>query len=305
MADTSPAARGWTIRPIPPQRRSVVDLIRAGTLDARLAATIWMLVEARVPLLVAAAEQGAGKSTLLDALLDLLAPTVVRVDLDGAAETFDWLPQASELGWPGTAHPGDGRPIRPDSTTLVAAELSEHLPTYTWGERARIAVRATAIGYGLAATIHADSLDEVFDSLGGPPVSLSADELSYLGCVLVLRRMDGGRRRVTAAHYVRPTARDGHGHTQRLGPAVLATWEPSRDAFEHFGWGITPELAFRIGMRPGDFELEAERRRDVLEGLADAAISDVAEIRDALHKYVAASTTPGLVPAADSNRGLT
>ena len=80
-------------------------------------------------------------------------------------------------------------------------------------------------------------------ALRQPPVRLTDDELSHLGVVLILRRLDDGRRRVVAAHYVRPVARDAHGHLQRLGPAVLATWDPTTDAFEHFGWGVTPELA--------------------------------------------------------------
>lgn len=293
MADTSPASGRWAFRPIPPTPRSIVELIRAGTLDAGLASTLWMLVEARIPLIVAAEQPGAGRSTLLGALLEFLPPEVRRVGLAGADETFDWLPQASELGWPGTAQAVRGAPVRPDSTVLVAPELSEHQPAYTWGERARIAVRAATIGYGLATTLNADSLEEVFDSLGRPPVSLTADELSFLGCVVILRRLDGSRRRVVAAHYVRPIVRDVHGHTQRLGPAILAAWDPSRDTFEDFGWGITPELAFRVGKRSGDFELEVERRREFLEGLVAAGITGVDDVRSALRRYLATPTNHG------------
>ncbi len=282
MVDTSPPGSGWAFQSIPPARRSIVELITAGTLDPGLAATLWSLVEARVPLLVVAAATGDGKSTLLRALLDLLPPEVVRVELDGSVETFDWLPQASELGWPGKARARAGVPVRPDTTVLVADELSPDLPNHVWGERARIAVRSTTIGYGLAATMPGDSLDDVFDALGRPPVSLTEDELSYVGCVLILRRVDGARRRVVAAHYVRPFVRDTHGHTQRLGPAVLATWDASRDVFEDFGWGITPELAFRVGMRAGDFELEVERRREVLARLVATRITGVEEVRAAL-----------------------
>jgi archaeal flagellar protein FlaI len=300
VADTSPVAVGWTIRPTRPEPRSIVELIRSGTLDARLAATVWLLVGARVPLVIAAPDRGAGKTTLLEALLDFLDPSVSRVDLAGADETFGWLPQASELGWPGPVRTGEGTPIRPDSTILVATELSDHLPVYTWGERARVAVRATAIGYALAATIHAASLDEVFEALGRPPVAVTPDELSYLGCVLVLRRLDGGRRRVVAAHYIRPTVRDAHGHTQRLGPAVLATWEPSQDAFEDFSWGIAPELAFRIRERPGDFEHEVERRRELLDGLVEAGVTGVEAVCDALRRYLATSSV-GQLPATDPN----
>ena len=260
MADASPSPGRWAFRPLPPEPRSVVELIRAGTLDAQLAATLWVLIEGRVPIVVAAEGQGAGKSTLLDALLEFLAPGVRAIELAGAAETFDWLPQAAELGWhvgprcPAPNDAGDrrwqGRRVRPDDTVLLIPELSDHLPSYTWGAEARLAIRAAAIGYGLAATIHADALDEVFDALRRPPVGLDDDELSRLGVVLVLRRVGEDRRRVVAAHYVRPTARDMHGHVQRLGPAVLATWDAPTDTFEHFGWGITPELAVRLG-RPG------------------------------------------------------
>jgi hypothetical protein len=301
VAETSPARGRWTFRHVPPTPRSIVELIRAGTLDAELAATLWVLIEGRVPLIVAALPRLAGKSTLLDSLLMFLPPGTRTVELEGATETFDWLPQAPELGWrrPASPIPHDQPPIRPDDTVLLIPELSDHLPSYTWGAEARIAVRAASIGYGLAATIHADSLDDVFDELRRPPILLGDDELSRLGVVLILRPVGDGRRRIVAAHYVRPTARDEHGHVQRLGPAVLATWDPDRDSFEHFGWGITPELALRVGRRPGDFELEVDQRRDYLSGLAEAGITDIDAVRAAIDGYRATATPSTSVPATN------
>ena len=286
MADTSVADSRWAFRPVPPEPRSIVELIQSGTLDAELAATVWLLIEARVPLLVAGERRAVGKSTLLGSLLDFLPPELRVVELGGVHETFEWLPQASELGWPGVARrPATGSPIRPEDTVLFASELSDHTPAYTWGDAARVAVRAAAIGYGLAATIHGDSLDDVFDGLRANPVGLGDDELSRLGVVLVLRQIRGGGRRVAVAHYVRPIVRDGHGHVQRLGPAVLATWNAETDTFEHFGWGVTPELAVRVGRRAGDFEIEVATRRDYLEGLVAGGITEVASVRAALNRY--------------------
>ncbi len=220
MADTSPAQGRWAFRPVPPEPRSIVELIADGTLDAELAAQLWLLLEARVPIIVAAEAQHVGKTTLLSALLAFLPPDARLVELAGERETFDWLPQATELGWPGVARPtaAPAPAVRPETTVLLAHELSDHTPAYTWGLGARVAVRAASIGYGLAATIHADSLDDVFAALRLPPVRLADDELSHLGAVVVLRRLADGRRRVAAAHYVRPVARDTHGHVQRLGP---------------------------------------------------------------------------------------
>ncbi len=292
MADTSPAPRRWASRPVPPEPRSIVELIRTGVLDAELAATLWLLVEGRVPVIVAGdapvdgEAQGAGKSTLLGALLDFLPSALRVVELAGQDEDFAWLPQASELGWPGKPRAIKGAaPFRPDDTFLLANELADLVPAYTWGAVARIAVRAASIGYGLAATIHGDSLGDVFEALRRPPNGLVDDELSHLGVVVVIRQVDGERRRVVAAHYVRPVVRDGQGHLQHPGPAVLATWDADTDTFEQFGWGVTPELALRVGRKPGDFEIEADRRRGFLAGLAAASVIEVDAVRVAIAGY--------------------
>lgn len=301
MADTSLSKGGWVLRPIPPEPRSVAELIEAGTIDADLAATIWLLLEARVPLVVAGADRKVGKSTLLGALLDFVPANLRIVQLRGVLETFDWLPQASELGWPGVPSPPAGEPVRPDTTVLLASELSDHTPAYTWGEAARVAVRAASLGYGLAATIHGDSLDDVLAELRSSAVRLTDDEVSRVGVVLVLRRVSGNRRRVVAAHYLRPVARDVHGHVQRLGPAVLTTWDPATDAFEQFGWGVTPELATRVARRAGDFELEWAARRAFLADLVARGMTGVPEVRDAIDRYrtgAAAAAIAGAPPDA-------
>jgi hypothetical protein len=301
VADTSPERGRWAFRPVPPEPRSIVELIRAGTLDAELAATAWLLLGGRVPLIVAGDGRGIGKTTLLRAFLDFLPAEARIVELAGLDETFAWLPQASELGWPGTARvPVEGPPVRPESTVIVAAELSDHTPAYTWGKAARVAIRAASIGYGLAATIHGDSLDDVLVQLREPPVRLTDDELSRLGVVLVLRRIGDGRRRVVAAHYVRPVVRDVHGHLQRLGPAVLATWDPRSDAFEHFAWGVTPELALRIGMPAGDFEHEVAARRELLERLAHDGVTDPAAVRSAIVAHRSISDARPVMPSDPS-----
>src|SRR5829696_2902020 len=153
-----------------PPRRSIVELIANGVLDAELAALAWILVEARLPLVVAGLQRGVGKTTLLEALLDFLPPTTRRIDLAGVDEDFAWLPEAEALGWtrrgPATT---EAIPVTPASAYLVAAEISEHMPIYTGGRAARTLVRAASLGYGIAATLHADRLEEVHDALRARP----------------------------------------------------------------------------------------------------------------------------------------
>jgi hypothetical protein len=279
------ASRGrGAARPI-----SVAELIATGTLDAELAGVLWLLLEARVPVVVAAKAGRTGKSTMLEALLAFLPVGTRRRQLAGFAEDFAWLPEAPELGWqsrlPADPARNDPGKADPSITYLVAAELSDHLPIYTWDGQARVAIRAISRGYGLGATIHADSLAEVFGLLGGPGVGLTMDELSRLGVVVVLRIVPGGERRVTAAHYVRPVVRDAGGHVQRLGPAVLATRDPATDSLDHFWWGILPELAERSGRRAGDFEAEQSLRAAYLAGLVESGMTGWEDVATAIAGY--------------------
>jgi hypothetical protein len=288
-----------------PPRRSIVELIAGGVLDPELAALAWILVERRLPVIVGGLARNLGKTTVLEALLDFLPATARRVDLAGAFEDFAWLPEARALGWdePGptaTAEAAtrgpDAVPLSPASGYLVAAELSEHLPIYTWNRAARTLVRAASLGYGIAATIHADRLEDIHEELRTRDVGLTEDELSYLGLILILRpeRDPGGHlaRRVVAAHYARPVSRDEHGHVQRLPPAVLAVRDARADRLEHFGWGVMPELAERFGRRAGDLEADQARRADLLRRLVAEGVQDVDSVRATIREVQSSEADP-------------
>ena len=331
----------WGYHWAAPQPLSITRIIASGSLDAELAALLWLLVEGRVPVVVAAEAPLAGKSTTLTALIDFLPPGTNKVFLRGWTEDFSWLPDAASLGWPGwqaavameqdepeeSADPvawsrralarrrllleDAGRPLSPQAdparTYLLASELSSHLPVYTWGLQARVLIRALQLGYGLGTSVHADSLEELFAELHAPPVSATADEIRRMGVVIVLRLFDQDgdvvrfpegsleaelgplqpwvRRRAVAVHYLRPVERDANGHLQRRPPAVLATWDAEADCFEHFAWGITGELAMRVGRSDVEFQREHAARTDYLRGLVASGVTGIAEVRRAIHGY--------------------
>ena len=145
-----------------------------------------------------------------------------------------------------------------------------------------------AHGGRIGALAAAQSLGELRDALAAAPFRLSSQELTFLGCVLVAGPRDGkpaGPLRVTAAHYVRPLARDAHGHAQELSPAVLATWDGRLGRYEHFAWGVIPEIAARLGRRAGDVEADLHHRRDDLAGLATAGLTSLEEVRRLIAGY--------------------
>ncbi len=306
-----------------------MELVRDGVLDAELAALLWLLLDARLPVVVVG-RRGSGRNTLVAALLELLPAESRATRLAGAAEEFEWLPEAPELGWRRASHAarvGARSPnaVRAADTVLLVTGLGDGPPHGTPGPQARIAIRALSLGYGMAATMAGDGLEDVFATLHAPPVGADDDELSRLGIVLAMKRVpaaeaggveavpvDGPTReagvgeagpgdgrsgeapssdpdpalhRVVAAHYVRPVVRDAHGHVQRLPPAVLAAWESRTDRLEHFAWGIVGELAGRTGLRAAEFEREQARRASYLAGLASAGLSDPDDVRTAIAGY--------------------
>lgn len=222
---------------------SLVALVAQSVLDAELAALVWVLVEGRIPLIVAA------PTGRLAAGGQLLAGVITSIHPDENAESLTGPLSAA----------GAGSLIR--------------------GRRA-------------GGVLEADSLAAIRDRLGGGPLPLTDDQLTFLGTVLVLEESQGGgsggrrgRLRVTAAHYVRPLARDAHGHSQRLDPAVLATWDERLGRYEHFAWGVLPEIAARLGRRAGDLEADLHHRRDDLAGLAKAKVTSLDEVRRLVAGY--------------------
>ncbi|MGC8634597.1 MAG: hypothetical protein ACP5VP_08030 [Candidatus Limnocylindrales bacterium] len=332
--DRSPREPGRQLARTPLAPVTVLELVALHVLDADLAALLWILLDAHLPLLVAFPTElqapPEAPRAILAALLDLLPPDVRRLDLDGAEETFDWLGDAAALGWepareaadqpPGSQAGSDGaagaarlalpprRWAPPEMTYLVAGEIGAGPPADMWGSRARVLVRSLQRGYGLGATVRADSLRQALVSLAAPPASVAVDELRRLGVVLVVREMDPGsdsgagapfaggplagglperlaglaRWRVAGAHFLRPLERDASGHLQRRPPAVLATWHGRRDAFEHDAADLSAEMALRTGMAVESFEFEQSSRSRRIAALTASGLVSVEALQGML-----------------------
>ena len=179
------------------------------------------------------------------------------------------------------AAPDAGESRRLAASLLGAAGVAPgvaDLSSNASADDARAVVRDAVEGHAVAAVVTGERLEDVIDRLS--TLGLSEDEQSMLGVVVVV----GDSGRVVAAHYLRPVARDVHGHVQRLPPAVLAAFEPRRDGLEHFAWGVLPELGARIGRSSGELEVEQAKRRDLLARLAADGQQHVIEGGDRTHR---------------------
>ena len=246
MADISPARGRWAFRPIPPEPRSIVELIGSGTLDLRAGRAALAAHRGSRP--DRRRRRGSGRRQVDR------SSTRCSTSCRRASASWSWpartRPSTGSRRRPSSAGPGRRTAAAPTPTRSVRTRRScwpSSCPTTrppTPGARrrgSRSGRRRSATGWRRRSTPIRSTRSST-PSAGRRSASTD-DELSHLGVVLVLRaarrRPPAGRRRALRP----PVARDVHGHLQRLGPAVLATWDPETDAFEHFGWGVTPELA--------------------------------------------------------------
>lgn len=171
-------------------RLTILDLIANDTLSAELAALLWLFVENKTSILTAAGPQLAGKTTLITALLDLAPPQYNSVLTQGQNEDFAFLETTD-----------------PASAYVLVPELSDHTPAYLWGDSVRTLFDALDNGYSMAATMHADSPEQISQMLREPPVTLPDELHHHIGVIINLRLMYGEHdmvRRVTGVTLVEP-----------------------------------------------------------------------------------------------------
>jgi hypothetical protein len=152
---------------------SILDLVNSGTVDCRLAGLLWLLMEQRSSVLVAAGPSWAGKTTLMHALLDFLPPDLDLISLRGYYETFKFVNYS-----------------QPQRSYLLTEEISDHQYEYLWGVKALRAFSLLEQGYALGGTIHARTAEETIYVLNkwlGLPIEM----ISQLGAIVMLKARAG------------------------------------------------------------------------------------------------------------------
>lgn len=150
--------------------RTLLWLIRAGTLSAREAAFLSLAVEMRRTLIIAAEEPRAGKTTLLTALLDFMDPTTRPVYVRGLYERFEYI-----------------EALDPGNRYVLCNEISAHLPTYLWGQGVRRLFEGLAAGFPMATTMHAASAADALATLQRYPLEVTPEQAALIDLIVTLK----------------------------------------------------------------------------------------------------------------------
>ena len=249
-----------------PEPLSITEILRAGTMSPRLAATFWMAIEHGLSIIVAANPPGAGKTTILTALLAFAHPDASVYFTRGWGEQFRLPPP-----------PADGEA----PTYIMINEISDHLPVYSWGPYVQRAFELIAEGYALASTLHADSVEGVIEQLTDecdvPPRLVG--HLAFVVPLFVGTR-DGRRlRRVREVGVLEPL---GDGYDRHS----VARWRPDDDAYDVLA---TPAeinaAARRLGLADDAFLAELARRERFLDELLRDDVSEIDDVQSRVFAF--------------------
>lgn len=254
---------GWHWEPSIPL--SIVEIIKAGSMSAQLAALFWIGMERGASLIIAADPPSSGKTATLTALLEFLPPQAGVYFTRGIGETFNLPP------------PAEAR-----LTYLLVNEISDHLPVYTWGNYARRAFQLMAEGYSLGSTMHADTSQEVVqileEDLGIPRAHIA--HLAFIATIHLSQRAGRLLRRVNELAFLQPDGGEG------LEMARIASWNAEDDSFRVLE---SPEqlasLAQWAGLEPPAFSQEMARRQAFLEDLLRRSITAIPQVEEAIASY--------------------
>jgi hypothetical protein len=274
---------------------SVAQLIASGSLDAGTAALLWLLVEKHQSLIVSGPTDptpGIGKTTTLNALLEFLPGGSTLVYTTGMYEDFSFKDQ-----------------VTPETTCVLANEVSDHLRIYMWGRIARALLRLPEEGYAIATSCHADTIDDVMNMLLSD-LRLTTADMRRLGVVVnigLVGRLWPPKRRFLSVYFVDPDesadttgAASVHSGAARPNLLCLASWDPTTDTQVCATAETLTSLASALGMERAAFDAALARREAVLSEQAQGKGSSPRVFRaavEALQAEESATVLPDEDPA--------
>jgi len=193
MREVSTFGSTFCIRKFRSDPFSIVDLIKLGTLDERMAAYIWVLLENKMNIMIVGGT-GAGKTSMLNALTSLLSPNDKIITVEEIAEL-----NPPRQNWVQLVSRGSFRFGSSDTTSISLFDLVKvslrYRPDYIVvgeirGEEAYVLFQAVATGHGGLCTMHADSLDHVVKRLTSPPMNVSEVYVPLMNLCLYVARVD-------------------------------------------------------------------------------------------------------------------
>lgn len=268
------------IRKQPRNPWSIIRLIDAGTLTYREAASLWLAMKYRVPILVIG-ELMSGKTTLSTAVINLVPPGSRVMTIEDAPE----LRVAATPYWIRTTT-RDSRvnPVTVFDLLKIAMRISADYIVVgeVRGEEARYWAQAILLGHGALTTFHADSPESALLRLRSPPISIDDQVLRMVNIIVRMIPVHTGRGLARRAElYVHDSDGSLHRVYRYTGDEIVEEGEPVTE------YKFVDRVVARYGLSRDELRAELEAMEAALRevhgelrrrGRVDAPVGEVARM---------------------------
>jgi len=289
--DVSMKGTNFTIRKFSAEPISTSRLISFGTMDATLAAYLWILVREGMNLFVCG-ETASGKTTTLTALTCFIKPAAKIVSIEDTPEVQlpheNWVREMT-------------RPSQRDDSSIGMFELLKSAlrqrPNYIIvgeirGIEGNIAFQAMMTGHPVMSTFHSSTVQKTIQRFTGHPILVPRTHMTNLNAILIQNAVYDSngqmKRRVTSLNELVSynPASDSFGFIEAF------RWVPGEDKFLFRAEGNSYLLEERIARSRGYTESETpviyEELRDRANFLKRMTESKVFDYREFFRRSVEA-----------------
>ena len=287
--DVSMLGSSFTIRKFAEETISIIQLIKWGTLNAEVAAYIWLGLENGMSLLVSG-ETASGKTTTLNAILPFIDHNVKIYSAEDTPE----VKVRHRLWQRLVTRDSKNEDSRVEMFDLLKAALRSR-PRYIIigeirGAEGATAFQAMQTGHPVIATFHASSIVKMIQRFTGDPINVPMrffDNLNFAIFQEVVEAPGGGiARRITGIDEVIGYNKEADGVLTR----GMFDWNPVRD--KHYFRGMFQshlmenKMAALMGFEnKRDIYDEMARRTEALQRMADNDLVHYDDVFDILDVY--------------------
>ncbi|MEJ5292640.1 MAG: type II/IV secretion system ATPase subunit [Candidatus Methanosuratincola sp.] len=289
--DVSRRGSNFTIRKFSKIPLSITQLVKFGTLDARMAAYLWMMLESGMSMFICG-ETASGKTTTLNAITVFIRPNAKVITIEDTPEVYiphpNWVSECTRRG--------ESESSSVELFDLLKSALRQR-PNYIIvgeirGREGNIAFQAIQTGHPVISTFHAASMQKLIQRITGDPINIPAAYVDNLNVVLFQSSVKSPKtgkfeRRVTGICEI-----IGIDPVEKSYNFIeIFSWDPVTDTHTFRGVGNSYLLEYKVapakGLSPKDARKiynELELRTYIIKKLVELNIMDYYDVYNALSK---------------------
>ena len=287
--DIARKGSNFTIRKFTEKPLTPINLINLKTIDAKIAAFLWLAVEYGRSILISGGV-ATGKTSLLNALSLFIKPELKVVSIEDTAELLlphpHWVPGVARLAIAEL----EGKKLGEVDLFDLLRESLRQRPDYlivgeVRGREAYVLFQQIATGHASMATIHADSVERLVDRLTTPPISLPGSLIEALDLIIFIVRIKYGQtyvRRVNNIYEVLGFDRE------KVYPIVneIFRWNAPNDTFVAVNPSVVlKKISQQYGISEQVLQKEISDRIKILEWMSESKIEDYVDVSKVIKIY--------------------